>query len=132
MERIELNGLKSSKAKNEETATREVAAEEPAGQKRELDATHPGENVTSTGAIMLALFGQKEEEEEAGHMEKEWMTLEWKEKEWMPMPKYVEMTSECVKTAAARQRMVVEDGDQVKPVAARAAVPVKAQPVERR
>ena len=62
------------------------------------------------------------------------MTPEWKEKEWRPMPKHVEMTSECVKTAtaAARQRMVVKDGDQVKPVAAGAAVPVKAQPVERR
>ena len=65
VERIELNGLKSSKAKNEKAATRELAAEEPAGQKRELDATHPGENVTSTGAIMLALFGQKEEDD--GH-----------------------------------------------------------------
>ena len=45
-----------------------MAAEEPAGQKRELDANHPGENVTSTDAIMLALFEQKEEED--GHREK--------------------------------------------------------------
>ena len=62
------------------------------------------------------------------------MTPEWKEKKWRPMPKYVETTSECVKpvTAAARQRVVVKDGDQVKPVAAGAAVPEKAQPVEQR
>ena len=62
------------------------------------------------------------------------MTPEWKAKEWRPMPKYVETTSEYVKsaTAGARQCVVVKDGDQVKPVAAVAAVPRKAQPVERR
>ena len=47
------------------------------------------------------------------------------------MPKYVETTSECVKpaTAGARQCVVVKE---VKSVAEGAAVPEKAQPVERR
>ena len=104
VERRELNGLRRSKAKSEETATRH------------------------------ALFGQNEEEEGDGYREKEWMTPEWKAKEWRPMPKYVETMSECVKsaTAGARQCVVVKNGDQVKPVAAGAAVPEKAQPVEQR
>ena len=102
VERRELNGLRRSKAKSEETATREVAAEKSTGQKRLTTICQE----TTAGAIRLALFGQKEEEEGDGYREKEWMTPEWKAKDWRPMPKYVETMSECVKPATAGARHV--------------------------